>query len=83
MNLFVISSNCKNGPSEILDNGKNGILYESNNKKALIESLEQYSRLDKKEIYKKTKLLKKKTREFTIFNHYKKFINIMENIQYG
>ena len=83
MNLFVISSNCKNGPSEILDNGKNGILYESNNKKALIESLEQYSRLDKKEIYKKTKLLKKKTRDFTIFNHYKKFINIMENIQYG
>ena len=28
-NLFIISSDCKNGPREFLDNGKNGILYES------------------------------------------------------
>ena len=27
-NLFIISSDCKNGPREFLDNGKNGILYE-------------------------------------------------------
>ena len=26
-NLFIISSNCKNGPSEFLQNGKGGILF--------------------------------------------------------
>ena len=29
MNTFVISSNCKNGPEEILDFGNNGILFNS------------------------------------------------------
>ena len=29
-NLFVISSNCPNGPSEFLDNGTHGILFENN-----------------------------------------------------
>ena len=31
-NLFIISSNCKNGPKEILLNGKGGLLFESNQK---------------------------------------------------
>ena len=34
-NLFVISSNCPNGPSEFLNYGKDGILFESNQKDAL------------------------------------------------
>ena len=29
-NLFIISSNCPNGPSEFLNNGRNGILFENN-----------------------------------------------------
>jgi glycosyltransferase involved in cell wall biosynthesis len=29
-NLFVISSNCPNGPSEFLENGQNGILFQNN-----------------------------------------------------
>ena len=32
-NLFVISSDCKNGPNEFLLNGKAGLLYSSNKKK--------------------------------------------------
>ena len=32
-NLFIISSDCKNGPKEILDNGKRGLLF--NNKKKM------------------------------------------------
>ena len=36
-NLFVISSNCPNGPSEFLNYGKNGILYENNVENALYE----------------------------------------------
>ena len=38
-NSFIISSDCPNGPKEFLDNGKKGILFESNKKKALLDSL--------------------------------------------
>ena len=34
-NSFVVSSNCPNGPREFLDNGKRGILFESNTESAL------------------------------------------------
>ena len=31
-NLFVISSDCPNGPTEFLEKGKNGILFKNNQK---------------------------------------------------
>ena len=34
-NLFVISSDCKNGPREFLSNGKAGLLYSSDKKNKL------------------------------------------------
>ena len=37
-NATVISSNCPNGPVEILENGKNGFLFESNSAKSFINS---------------------------------------------
>ena len=36
---MVISSNCKNGPIEFLNNGEGGILFESNKNNALNNSL--------------------------------------------
>ena len=36
-NCFIISSNCPNGPSEFLDQGKSGYLYENNVSKKLSE----------------------------------------------
>lgn len=71
-NKFVISSNCKNGPTEILNNGENGILYISNDKDSLIQSLNKFEKMDEKEKYQKKLNLKKKTKEFTLFSHYKK-----------
>ena len=71
-NKFVISSNCKNGPTEILNNGENGILYISNDKDSLIQSLNKFEKMDEKEKYQKRLNLKKKTKEFTLFSHYKK-----------
>ena len=41
-NLFIISSDCKNGPSEILEYGKGGILYKSNQDNALFDALIKY-----------------------------------------
>ena len=37
-NCFIISSNCPNGPSEFLDQGKSGYLYENNVSKKIIRS---------------------------------------------
>ena len=44
-NLFIISSNCPNGPSEFLNNGKNGILYENNKLGELEKSLNLFCSL--------------------------------------
>lgn len=38
----VISYDCESGPSEIIENGRNGILVENQNKRALSEALVKY-----------------------------------------
>ena len=75
-NLFVISSDCENGPVEFLNNGKGGILYESNKENALFNSLIKFENMESHEILTKKINLKKKTKEYSIFTHYK----ILENI---
>ncbi len=69
-NSFVISSNCPNGPNEFLDNGKKGILFESNKEKALFNSLKIFSSLDKNQIFQNKVKLKKEAKKYTIYNHY-------------
>ena len=76
-NLFVISSNCKNGPSEFLDNGKGGILFENNKINDLKDSLEKFCLLDDK---KKIILISKKnSRKYTLFSHFNYFKKILLN----
>ena len=67
-NLFVISSNCPNGPTEFLDNGRNGILYENNQKGALCEALQKFVFL--KNIDQIKLRLKKNADKYTIFKHF-------------
>lgn len=76
-NKFIISSNCKNGPSEILDNGKGGILYEVNNDQDLINALNKFENLsqnDKSAFLLNTKI---KSKNFTLFSHYKQITDIL------
>ena len=76
-NLFVISSDCPNGPSEFLDKGNNGILFNSNSKGALSDALTKYLKLEQQnEMQKK---LKKNAKKYTLFRHYLKLIKIIEN----
>ena len=53
-NTFVISSDCRNGPEEILDFGRNGILFKSNDESSLVKALENFENLsdEKKDEYK-------------------------------
>ena len=67
-NLFIISSDCPNGPKEFLKNGEAGLLFESNKKNALKEKLEEFSILQKEIKTKKIKA-KKNCFNYTIFRH--------------
>ena len=77
-NSFVISSNCPNGPKEFLDNGKRGIIFESNQSKALLNSLKNFSKMEKNQIYENKVRLKKEAKKYTIFKHYLKLNKILE-----
>lgn len=77
-NTFVISSDCKNGPKEILNFGKNGFLFESNNETSLIKALENFENLnDNKKLDYKIKL-KKKIKDFSLLNHYNRLISFLD-----
>ena len=78
MNTPIISSNCKNGPEEILNHGKNGLLFDNNNKKSLLEALKRFENLTEKELKQFKINAKKESKKFTMFNHYKLLIQILK-----
>ena len=80
-NNFIISSNCKNGPEEFLENGSAGLIFNNNEKNKLCEKLIEFKKLDNNTIFKKKILAKKNCSNFTMFNHYKKIKNILSSNQ--
>lgn len=80
-NLFVISSDCKNGPSEFLLNGKAGILYPSDKKNKLSESLNTFEKMTQDKISSMKLVAKKNCFRYTLFRHHsylKKILNFNE-----
>ena len=77
-NCQVISSNCPNGPLEIIGNN-GGYLFESNSKDSFINIVKSYlNDSEEKKILKKI-VLKKRINNFTSFQHYlsiKKILNL-------
>ena len=71
-NTIVISSDCSSGPKEILSNGKGGFLFQNNNLDSLKRAYEEFILLDEKSILLKKINVKKKSKNYTFFNHYKK-----------
>ena len=76
-NLPIISSNCKNGPMEFLENGRGGYLFESNKKDALSNKIVEF--LKEKAIKKKEKTVnaKKNCLKYTMFRHSLQLKNIL------
>ena len=68
-NLNIISSNCPNGPSELLNEGKNGFMYQSNNKLNFLSKFNEYLSEDENLLLKKKLAVKKNLRDFTYFRH--------------
>ena len=71
MNKTVLSSDCLNGPKELLENEKNGFLFKSNSKKNFLNKFDEIINTDKKLIFEKKICFKKKVKEFTLSNHYR------------
>ncbi len=76
-NVTVISSDCPNGPSEILDVNKGGYLFISNSLVDLEKVFFEYLKDDNKTIFDKKIVLKKTSKEFSLFNHYKNLTKIL------
>ena len=74
-NLFIISSNCPNGPSEFLSEGKYGILFKNGVSGELFRSLTKYANL--KNIKRHKFETKKKTKQYTKFRHFLILKNIL------
>jgi len=75
---FILSSDCPNGPKEIIQDKKNGILFKSNDKDFFLKQFKIFKNLDRKknkDILLKNLLYAKK---FTIFNHFKILSKILE-----
>jgi len=77
MNTPIISSDCDNGPKEILGGGSNGILFKSNDKASLLDALHQFENMDQNIIKKKLLDCKKGIKVFTYFNHFKSLEKIL------
>ena len=77
MNTPIISSDCDNGPKEILGDGSNGILFKSNDKASLLDALNQFENMDRNIINKKLLDCKKGIKVFTYFNHFKSLEKIL------
>jgi len=78
-NLFIVSSNCKNGPEEFLNHGEGGMLFESNKEDELNKKLQKFLIMDKKKLDSMKMTAKLNTSNYTLFSHYKFFNDIIFN----
>ena len=75
---FVISSNCRTGPKEILDYGKNGLLFKMNDENDLLKKIIYYIQKKKKCEY----LLKngvKRLWRFDYHSNLQKYVKLMNS----
>tara|TARA_X000000950_G_scaffold289310_1_gene411853 strand:+ start:35906 stop:37063 length:1158 start_codon:yes stop_codon:yes gene_type:complete len=81
-NLYVISSDCPNGPKEFLNNGQNGLLFKSNLKNDLLRCLVNYSKFDKMKKFEDRVQLKKNAIQYSKFRHYIQFEKLIYKLSY-
>ena len=70
-NKIIISSNCPNGPEELMMGGKNGFLFENNSSEDFIRIFDKYMLEDQKLINIKIINFKKICKNFTLYGHFK------------
>ena len=78
-NTSVISSNCRNGPQEILNNENNGYLFKNNNLNDLLKKFDEFKMEKISKLNEKKLNLKREIKKFTFYSHFKsleKIINL-------
>ena len=78
-NVNIISSNCKNGPKEFLEDGRGGYLFENNNSEDFLKKFEEFMNEDETIKLKKKVLTKIATKKFTFLYHFNSFTKILSN----
>jgi len=73
----IISTDCKSGPKEILNDGKNGLLFQSNSADSFLKAMELFDNLSADELLTLRINAKKKSKEFSIYNHFKNLNKIL------
>ena len=78
-NIPIISSDCKNGPKEFLMNSDAGYLFENNNINSLKTQFIRFNNEDNDIIAQKILLAKINSKNYTLFNHFKKLDYFLQN----
>ena len=79
LNKIVFAADSKTGPSEILDYSKRGFLYKNDNYQEMVKTFFNFTEKDPKDLMEKKIELKKYSKNFTIFSHYKSLKKIIVN----
>jgi len=77
-NLPIISSDCPNGPIEILDQNKNGYLFKNGNKEDLVKVFFYYLNDSLKNNFNKRAAAKKISNLFSHFKHFQEISKLIE-----
>ena len=75
-NVNIISSDCPNGPKEIV--GKSNLLFLNNNQSDFLKKFEVFKNMNSKDLFDNNLNTKKNIKKFTQFQHYKKLNNILK-----
>ena len=81
MKKIILSSDCKNGPIEIINDGINGFLFKNLDKADFINKFNLVHKLinEDKKVANKIKLgALKTTKMYTLFSHYKNIVKIFK-----
>jgi glycosyltransferase involved in cell wall biosynthesis len=78
-NINILSSNCKNGPREFLQDERGGYLFQNNNSESFINKFNEFINDNEKKKKEKKFLAKKETKKFTFLTHYQSLIKILNN----
>ena len=78
LNIPILSSNCPNGPTEILQDGLGGFLFNSNNKENFIKEFDKFFKSSEQDLKKKITKSKIYSKKFTKFHHYLQIKKILD-----
>ena len=77
-NKNVISSNCPNGPEEFLSSDSGNYLFRNNDVVSLVSKINSFLKDDENKKFLQILSCKKKSRNYTIFKHYKRLVLLLK-----